>query len=47
MWDLIEHPEGRKQLRQRGLACAARFSWKQVAADTMAMLAEAAGLAGR
>ena len=43
MWQLVEQPARREELRRRGLACAARFSWKQVAADTMAVLCEAAG----
>ncbi|HYM13585.1 MAG TPA: glycosyltransferase family 1 protein, partial [Bryobacterales bacterium] len=47
MWELIGRPERRAELRQRGLACAARFSWKQVAAETMGVLGEAAGLAVR
>ena len=44
MRDLIEQPARREELRRLGLECAARFSWKQVAADTMAVLSEAAGL---
>ncbi len=42
MHDLIQHPERRAELRRLGLACAARFSWKQVAIDTMAVLGQAA-----
>jgi len=34
----------RAELRERGLERAARFSWRRCAADTMAALAEAAGL---
>lgn len=45
MAELIESPARRDDLRRRGLACAARFSWKQVALDTMAVLCEAAGVA--
>ncbi len=44
MRELIENPSRREQLRRAGLACASRFSWKQVAADTMQVLCEAAGL---
>ena len=43
MSELVERPERREELRRAGLECAARFSWKQVAADTMAVLCEAAG----
>jgi glycosyltransferase involved in cell wall biosynthesis len=43
MWELASQPNRREELRRLGLACAARFSWKQVAADTMAALWEAAG----
>lgn len=42
--DLVDRPQLRRELRERGLACAARFSWKQVAADTMTVICEAAGL---
>ena len=44
MQEMLDHPARREQLRQAGLACAAHFSWKQVAADTMAVLCEAAGV---
>ncbi|MBI3665598.1 MAG: glycosyltransferase family 4 protein [Acidobacteria bacterium] len=44
MRELIERPERREDLRRRGLACAARFSWKQAAAETMTVLCEAAGI---
>ena len=47
MQEMLDDPARREQLRQAGLACAAHFSWKQVAADTMAVLCEAAGLRGR
>jgi glycosyltransferase involved in cell wall biosynthesis len=43
MQELVERPSRREELRLSGLACAARFSWKHVAADTMAVLSEAAG----
>jgi glycosyltransferase involved in cell wall biosynthesis len=44
MQEMLDHPARREQLRQAGLACASHFSWKQVAADTMAVLGEAAGV---
>lgn len=44
MGELIERPERREQLRRAGLDCAARFSWKRVADQTMAVLGEAAGI---
>jgi len=46
MGEMIDRPSRREELRRAGLACAARFSWKQVAADTMAVLCEAAGRPG-
>jgi glycosyltransferase involved in cell wall biosynthesis len=44
MRDLAGQPERREDLRRRGLACAARFSWREVARQTMDVLCEAAGL---
>jgi glycosyltransferase involved in cell wall biosynthesis len=44
MRELAEQPGRREQLRQAGLACAARFSWKQAAAETMGVLCKTAGL---
>ncbi len=41
--EVVERPQRRAELRQAGLACAARFSWKRVADQTMAVLCEAAG----
>ena len=41
--EIIDQPDLRDRLRRAGLACASRFSWKQVAADTMAVLCEGAG----
>jgi glycosyltransferase involved in cell wall biosynthesis len=41
--EILDRPERRAQLRQAGLACAARFSWKQVADQTMGVLCEAIG----
>ena len=43
MREIIDRPDSRQRLRQKGLACAARFSWKHAAARTMAALCEAAG----
>ncbi len=40
--EILDHSDRRDQLRRAGLACAARFSWKQVAAQTMEVLCEAA-----
>lgn len=47
MRELIEQPHRRAELRRLGLACAARFSWKQVAAQTMTTLCEAAGFSAK
>lgn len=41
--EILDHPDRRESLRRAGLACATRFSWKRVADQTMAVLAEAAG----
>jgi glycosyltransferase involved in cell wall biosynthesis len=40
--EMLDRPDRRAALRQAGLACAARFSWKKVAEETMAVLCEAA-----
>jgi len=42
--EMAERPERRDELRRLGLACAARFSWREVAGQTMAVLCEAAGV---
>lgn len=44
--ELVDHPDRRAALRDRGLACAAQFSWKQVAEQTMDVLIEASHLRG-
>ncbi len=43
MREVIERPEFSADLRRKGLVCAARFSWREVAGQTMAVLCEAAG----
>jgi glycosyltransferase involved in cell wall biosynthesis len=38
---ILDEPGARDELRRAGLACAARFSWRKVAEQTMGLLCEA------
>ena len=40
--EIVDRPDRRDALRRAGLACAARFSWRKVAEETMAVLSDAA-----